>query len=860
MIKPKRPLSATAFAFCVILVLTIAGFYLYNIIKWVNYPDFGFGFGQATGVTIVRVVTENGKKSGLQVGDQIKEVNGDLFENVEEFRSHMHRKLGEENTYLIERKGRTFAVTIKNIPSGFKRAFSVSGFPYFVGLCYTLIGILVFLMKPYQRTSWVFFLFTSVFGIFLTVLYQLGTVSPPWLTNLNIFAYCFTPAVFIHLALGFPEERTLLKRHPYVQTVPYVISALLFVLVRQATAVMADAPRPWNVIAVLYMVIGVLVFLGSCLQLRITSQSQIVKMRSRMILLGFAIAASLPLLDFVSNAIFHVYIVPGFNYYLPFFIVFPLSIGYSIVKHDLFDFDTIIKRTYGYVLTTGTIAGIYGLFVMVANVTFGRFEITQSPLFPLVTVLTVLFLFNPVRNRVQKVIDRVFYRLEYDYRETVQAISESMRTLLGLDEIGKSIMDTALGVMFIDSGRVMLLDKEKQVYGCLTEAGKREKRKEREHEDPETGNGRSTQEPEAVVCSDPSEKELAVDDSFIQKMVERKRPVTLYDIQEDPLFESSRESCEKTLEQMEATLVVPLVYEDDLIGLISLGEKKSGKFYRKEDINLLNTLANQGAVAIKNALMVEEVIEKERMEEELSIAKDLQVSMLPAECPEIEGFEIAAFSESAREVGGDFFDFIDMGDSRVGLIVGDVTGKSVSGALVMAASRSIFRMLSEQSLPIGEIMNHANRRTKKDITTGMFVALLYAELDGEKRSVSLSSAGQTQPVHLSAGTGKARLVETEGDTFPLGILEEAEYKETLLELEPGDTMVFYTDGIVEAMNPQEEIFGFDRLLEVVERGRSDTAELLMKRILDEVNTFVSGAEQHDDMTVIVVRCNGVMRK
>ena len=118
--------------------------------------------------------------------------------------------------------------------------------------------------------------------------------------------------------------------------------------------------------------------------------------------------------------------------------------------------------------------------------------------------------------------------------------------------------------------------------------------------------------------------------------------------------------------KLQATLIIPLIYEDKLIGMISLGSKKSGKFYRREDVNLLNILANQGAVAIENAIMIEEVIEKERMEEELNIAKDLQVSMLPAENPEIEGLEIASYSASAREVGGDFYDFIDMGQEKVG--------------------------------------------------------------------------------------------------------------------------------------------------------------------------------------------------
>ena len=189
---------------------------------------------------------------------------------------------------------------------------------------------------------------------------------------------------------------------------------------------------------------------------------------------------------------------------------------------------------------------------------------------------------------------------------------------------------------------------------------------------------------------------------------------------------------------------------------------------------------------------------------------------------------------------------------RVGLIVGDVTGKSVSGALVMSSSRSVFRMLSEEQLTVGDTMMRANRRIKKDITSGMFVALLYAVLNSRDRTLSLCSAGQTQPVYLSAVSGEATLMETEGDTFPLGILDEVDYQETRLELAPGDRVVFFTDGIVEAMNKQEEMFGFERLIEVIKEAKAMNADSLLKKILDRVNEFAGGAAQHDDLTVIVV--------
>ena len=150
-------------------------------------------------------------------------------------------------------------------------------------------------------------------------------------------------------------------------------------------------------------------------------------------------------------------------------------------------------------------------------------------------------------------------------------------------------------------------------------------------------------------------------------------------------------------------------------------------------------------------------------------------------------------------------------------------------------------------------MTRANRRLKKDIKSGMFVALLYVVLNAQDKSLSLCSAGQTQPVHVSAKTGAAALVETKGDTFPLGILDEADYQETRLQLEAGDRVVLYTDGIVEAMNEKEEMFGFERLLETVKDSQTMTAETLLDEIKIKVNEFAGNAPQHDDITIIVIQ-------
>jgi serine phosphatase RsbU (regulator of sigma subunit) len=470
--------------------------------------------------------------------------------------------------------------------------------------------------------------------------------------------------------------------------------------------------------------------------------------------------------------------------------------------------------------------GAYVLVSIFFNVFLGQYEVSQSKAFPIVFTVIIILIFNPLRNRIQSLVDRLFFRKEYDYGEIVEKVGDAMTSLLELPLVLKRLVQTFMEDMFINTSSVMLLAPAGAEFEVLLAEG----------------------EQKEIV-----EKVALKQDNPLMEIIRReKRELTKYDVIEAPRYREVSESCAADFARLNASLIVPLVYQNQVIGSLNLGEKKSGKPYKREDIDLLRSLAHQGAVAIENARLFKENLEKQRMEEELNIARDLQMSMLPSVCPQIAGFTIAATSIPAREVGGDFFDFIEMGEERLGLVVGDVTGKSVSGALVMAASRSVFRMLSEEKLTVGDIMIRANKRIKKDIKSGMFVALLYAVLDGRNKILSFCSAGQTQPIYFSSKTGEARLKETLGDRFPLGILDETDYQETQIRLEPGDRVVFYTDGIVEAMNANREIFGFDRVLEIVQKEKASSADALLHKILEQVKEFAGNAIQHDDITVISV--------
>jgi signal transduction histidine kinase len=599
----KRKWAKLLFGAVLVVTLTISALYLYNVISWGVQPDYGFYRRSATGQSIVGVVTEPGRQAGVKLGDLILKVNGKTFKDTAGYLAARSLKSGERNTYLLERGGRQFEVTIINTPLGFKKAFTRSGLPYLVGLCYVLIGILVFLMKPQARASRIFFLLCAALGLLLTFLQRLGDMWPFWLGTVHILLYTLTPAVIVHLAMVFPQERFFLRRHPYVPLLSYVGSAFLFIGIRLTASFMTDVPRNWYVILIAFLAFSLLTFIISCLHLWVTSTSEIIKLRAKMILLGAFISSVVYITDALLNALFHIYLVPNFTYHLPFLLAFPFFVGYSIVKHNLFDIDGAIRRTFGYVLVMIGIAIVYTLSVFVPPLFVSEFKLAESALFPLLFTLVIVFLFNLARGQIQKFIDRIFYRLEYDYHETVQRISEAMRSLLSLDQIGDRMLEIVSGVFFVEKGSVMLLNQKDEVYESIT---------------------------------DPLSKlKVSANDPLVQRMVERGKEVTQYDIEEDPLFEVEKEVCRRTFDRLEAAVIVPLIYEERLTGWMSLGNKKSGKFYRREDIRLLKTLANQAAVAVENARLHQarvETLEHTRKElERLNRAKSIALDHLSHE-------------------------------------------------------------------------------------------------------------------------------------------------------------------------------------------------------------------------------------
>ena len=301
--------------------------------------------------------------------------------------------------------------------------------------------------------------------------------------------------------------------------------------------------------------------------------------------------------------------------------------------------------------------------------------------------------------------------------------------------------------------------------------------------------------------------------------------------------------------------IVPLVAQGELIGALYLGPRLSDQEYSADDRKLLTTLAAQAAPAIRVAQLVrEQAVEieaRERLEQEMRVATLIQQQFLPRELPQLPDWQVAAYYGPARAVGGDFYDFIPLPDGRIGIVVGDVTDKGVPAALIMARTQSVLRGEAPRLLSPAKVLERANEILLPEMPARMFVTCLYMVLEPATGRVDFANAGHNLP-YVRTADG---VIELRATGMPLGLLAGMDYPEHEAVLAPGESVLLYSDGLVEAHGPAGDMFGFPKL-----RGLMDTerpGSELLDHLLDELHGFVGeGWDQEDDITLVALQRTG----
>jgi serine phosphatase RsbU (regulator of sigma subunit) len=305
----------------------------------------------------------------------------------------------------------------------------------------------------------------------------------------------------------------------------------------------------------------------------------------------------------------------------------------------------------------------------------------------------------------------------------------------------------------------------------------------------------------------------------------------------------------KGLQAAGVVLVVPLISSGSLVGLLSLGPRRSERGYSTDDLRLLNSLAGYAAPAMRVGQLVRqqqaEARQRERIEQELKIAQIIQQQFLPKHLPDLPSWHVAAFYRPARTVGGDFYDFIPLPDGRVMFVVGDVTDKGIPAALVMASTHALLRDAAPRLISPGQVLGHVNDMLCADIPAHMFVTCLALVLDPASGQVVFANAGHDVPyVRTREGVKELR-----ARGMPLGLMPGMDYEEMTFQFEPGDCALLHSDGLAEAHAPDREMFGFPRVAALV--GKGPSGEALIDLCLTELGSFTGPEhEQEDDITLV----------
>lgn len=766
-------------------------------------------------------------RAGIRNGDVLLAINGIHFKSEEAMVILNKVKRDDYAEYVVERNGATFTTRVQILKIVDIRYLST----FLLGFGFLVVGYIVVLTRPQGLVQRMF----GRYGIFAMLFLGMSQLSasggPSWIyyvyaTALSI-GWIFSLPLMILFFLNFPV-RTKVADWAWLKILLYLYSFLTFLptifrlffgweekLVPIFSGIVNYTPG-------VFFIGGLIVFTVN--YFRSVERSK--RKQVRPVFYSVVIAVLTLIYSDVLQRANQFVIFTQPILLLPMFllVLLPVSFGYSIFKYRLMDSDLVIKRSLLYAVVTAMLAGLYLLLVyLIGHAMSYMLGTEENQIGNLFAFVVLAFAFDPLKRRAQDWIDRFFYQERYNYQRALLGFSQELPSKMHLDGILNSMISTISTTMHIQKVAVVLCDDQE---GCSS----------------------SSINVDSVDCGFGREA-----DGLLALLRERRAPLSFALLATEPESFRIHESDKQKLIGSGIVLSVPMFLQGRLIGAINVGPKMSGKVYSQEDIDLLSTVGGQAAIAIENARLHKSEIEKQRIEEELALARDIQQGLLPKSNPLMQGLDISGVSIPAMTVGGDYFDYIELSPDKLLVVVGDVSGKGVSAAIYMSKIQGMIQVIAPMYDHPKEMLIQVNRRIFDSLERKSFITMILALFDVKRKEVTICRAG-----HNKALIGVNGTVEyLQGGGIGLGLergpVFEHELEEIKRPLGPKSIFVFYSDGLTEAMNERKMQFGEETVFEIVKAKRSLTAQQLQHTILTSVEEFRGAAEQNDDLTVVVVK-------
>jgi phosphoserine phosphatase RsbU/P len=558
---------------------------------------------------------------------------------------------------------------------------------------------------------------------------------------------------------------------------------------------------------------------------------------------GGAFVAFTPVcvLEIIGPVVHHIQVeqyFPQWVFLTAYFLVFlfPLTLAYVILVHKAMDVSVVIRQGLQYTLAQGgiqvlrfTIAAnlVYVVYSLVRHVGGG----TLASYIIIVLGVALLFGLRRLSERVMRWTDRRFFRDAYQAEQILADLSENVRGIVETHSLLETISQRIAASLHVPQVAVLI-------------------------------DGSGPYRPAYVVGYDAApEVAFPEDAGTVRRLRDEGEPERVY--LDDPnswVYRAPGVSEEERakLAALRAELLLPLSVKDKLLGFISLSQKRSEEPYSGTDVRLLKSVAAQAGLALENARLTsaiaEEMAQRERLNREVEIAREVQERLFPQKFPPVAGLDYCGKCRPALGVGGDYYDFLALPGGRLGIALGDVSGKGIAAALMMASLEASLRAEAMRGTDdLGALVQNVNRLVYDATAENRYATFFYAQYDPSTRCLSYVNAGHNPPMLFRKRESGWQTERLEAGGTVVGLLPQFPYRQAAAALERGDLLVIYTDGVSEALNPADEEWGEERMMDAVKRCDGLDAAETIEQVMRAADDFASGAKQHDDMTLVVLR-------
>ncbi len=815
-------------------------------------------FQVTPGTGAVTLATDTAKKAGLKDGERVLQIDGHSISGARDLAksilSHHPHDIAVLTVAATDGQVRTIVLPLEPrskdpVPWA---AWVFVAVLFAVLLFCTLAGIYAAAVLPNDRRALI------VFGLLFAVAQIVNSASwadfPPllWLPAMVVpYLGGINLAIFLVLfGLYFPERFAWDLQRPWLKWLvlaPIAILNLLTILVIGASYFDFRAlPRLTNFLNNPYVNSGscsglLIMSFFFCIAAKLRTAKAVDSRRRLRILITGSAVSFMPLLGLVLYQVLHKGKSPSEDVIIPIvliFFLFPVTLVYVIVAERAMNLRMVIRQGLRYTLARGGMRLLLALMaaaVIIPVNTFllgSRIDDALKIVISIVVCVGFVIFIRRVRNRLMNWVDQRFFREAYNAQTLLEELSDHVRSIVDerelLETVGKRISES-LHVPHFSFLRASD-DAYHPVY-CLG-------------------------------FEPTSSASLPKQSKTVELVSQSKTAAQIYFDRQDNWVHTLPESELVTLKGVHAQLLLPVGTKQNLLGILSLGPKLSEEPYSSSDVQLLRSVAAQTGLALENSRLTKavasEMAQRERLNREIEIAREVQERLFPQRLPVMAGIDFCGACRPALGVGGDYYDFLELPNGDLGVAVGDVSGKGIAAALLMASLQASLRgqVLSGQG-NLARLMTNVNQLVYEATPANRYATFFYGQFERATLTFRYVNAGHNPPMILRYAGDVAHVIRLETGGPVVGLFPKAPYQEGVVALEPGDIFVGFTDGISEAMNAADEEWGEERLIPAVAANAARSSADMIPQLMAAADLFVAGAPQHDDMTLVILKLSAV---